>query len=409
MPHHLPLAPSRGRLTQLMDFWERSRVGWHAAWYGVLAVTAVAVLALSSAPLAARLTGVAALAAAAALYLVVGTRLLGERCSLARYALYTAGTTACLVVLALVLGPGVALAPLFVFFPQAWAMTPSRTPAVVVVIATPAALGLAQLAGNGWAAASVPDAVATAFLQAAAAIVLGLWITGLVRESESRALLVAELTATRAELASAEHARGVLAERERMAGEIHDTLAQGFLSIVALAQAAQDGDTRERLALIESTARANLAEARAIVAAHAPPDLAAGKEADRLLAALERLAARTSAVEGTAVELDLPAALPPLTSEAEVVLLRAAQEGLGNARRHGGATRVVLALAVDVEGVELTVTDDGTGLAAVPAGTSTGYGLTAMAARAAQVGGSAALADRTDGGAGCVLRVRVPA
>jgi signal transduction histidine kinase len=287
-------------------------------------------------------------------------------------------------------------------------MTPRRAPAVVVVIATPAALGLAQLAGSGWAASAVPDAVATAFLQAAAAIVLGLWITGLVRESEQRADLLAQLTATRAELAAAEHARGVLAERERMAGEIHDTLAQGFLSVVALAQAAQDGDTRERLALIEATARANLAEARAIVAAHAPPDLA-GVETDRLLSALERLAARTTATEGTAVELDLPAALPALSPEAEVVLLRAAQEGLGNARRHGAATRVVLALAVDAEGVELTVTDDGRGLGAAPTGTSTGYGLAAMAARASQVGGSAVLSARTGGGAGCVLRVRVPA
>jgi hypothetical protein len=89
-----------------VDFWERSRVGWHAAWYGVLAVTAVAVLALSSAPLADRLTGVAALAAAAALYLAVGARLLGDRCSLPRYAVYAAGTTACLVVLALALSPG---------------------------------------------------------------------------------------------------------------------------------------------------------------------------------------------------------------------------------------------------------------------------------------------------------------
>ncbi|MGQ7296291.1 sensor histidine kinase [Quadrisphaera sp. KR29] len=406
-------------MTAPVDYWERSRVGWHAAWYGVLAVTAVAVLALSGAPLAARLTGVGALTAAAVLYLLVGTGLLREGRSLARYTLYTAGTGACLVVLATALGPGVALAPLFVLFPQAWAMTTRRTPAVVVVVAVPAALGLVQVARSGWAVAAVPEALVTAFLQAAAAIVLGLWITGLVRESEQRASLLAQLTATRAELATAEHARGVLAERERMAAEIHDTLAQGFLSIVALAQAARDGETRERLELIEATARANLAEARAIVAAQAPPDLAASEPEARLVGALQRLAARTTAQEGTAVDLDLPARLPPLAPEAEVVLLRAAQEGLANARRHGAATRAALALAVDVEGVELTVTDDGTGLAGGgPAGGGradaghgprTGYGLAAMAARAAQVGGSAALEQRADGGAGCVLRVRVPA
>lgn len=398
-------------------FWERSRVGWHAAWYGVLAVTAVAVLALAQAPLADRLVGVCALAAAAGLYALLGVRLLRETDdavpgALARYAAYTGGVTACLVVLSLALSPGVALAPLFVLFPQAWAMLPRRWPAVVVVVATPAALALVQVAQSGWAPDAVTDAVVTAFLQSAAAIVLGLWITGLVHESESRAALLAELTAARAELASAEHARGVLAERERMAGEIHDTLAQGFLSIVALAQAAQVGETRERLDLIEATARANLAEARAIVAAHTPPDLAQSPAADRLLSALERLAARTTAHDGLAVELDLPASLPPLSPEAEVVLLRAAQEGLANARRHGGATRVVLTLAADVEGVEMALVDDGAGLgpegAAALTGPRAGYGLAAMAARAAQVGGSAVLSERA-GGAGCQLHVRVPA
>lgn len=401
-------------------FWERSRVGWHAAWYGVLAVTAVAVLALAQAPLADRLVGVAALAAAAGLYALLGARLLAETeevpGALRRYAAYTGGIGACLAVLSLALSPGLALAPLFVLFPQAWAMVQRRGPAVVVVVAVPAALAVVQVARSGWAPESVTDAVVTAFLQSAAAIVLGLWITGLVHESESRAALLAELTAARAELATAEHARGVLAERERMAGEIHDTLAQGFLSIVALAQAAQVGDTRERLELIEATARANLAEARAIVAAHTPPDLAQSASDDRLLGALERLAARTWANDGLAVELDVPASLPPLRPEAEVVLLRAAQEGLANARRHGGAQRVVIALAVDVEGVEMTLVDDGAGLgpegAAALTGPRAGYGLAAMAARAAQVGGSAVLAERSTegvGGAGCVLRVRVPA
>ncbi|MEH3077117.1 MAG: histidine kinase [Quadrisphaera sp.] len=393
-----------------MDFWERSRVGWHAAWYGVLAVTAVAVLTLSGAPLADRLTGVAALAGAAGLYATVGTRLLAQSVTgpraVATYAIYNGGVSACLVVLSLALSPGVALAPLFVLFPQAWAMVERRGPAVAVVVLTPAALAVVQAAQGSWQPGALTDAVVTAFLQSAAAIVLGLWITGLVRESEQRADLLAELTATRAELATAEHARGVLAERERLAAEIHDTLAQGFLSIVALSQAARDGQTHERLGLIEATARANLAEARAIVAAHSPPDLAASRPGARLLSALERLAARTTATDGTTVDLDLPTALPPLPPEVEVVLLRAAQEGLGNARRHGAATRVALALAVDAEGVELTVTDDGTGLAAAPTGT--GYGLAAMAARATQVGGSAVL-EAGSGGAGCVLRVRVPA
>src|SRR5690606_19116211 len=96
------------------------------------------------------------------------------------------------------------------------------------------------------------------------------------------ARLVDELRATQAELARTSHDAGVLAERERVAQEIHDTLAQGFTSVVMLAQAASADldrgavdDARERLGLVESTARDNLAEARALAAARAP----AGRDA----------------------------------------------------------------------------------------------------------------------------------
>ncbi|MFB9375493.1 sensor histidine kinase [Kineococcus gynurae] len=403
-----------------MTFWERSRIGWHAAWYGVLLITAVAVVVLQGFS-GSGVLAVAVLAAAAGWYALLGVRLLAEDrpgpTSVARYAAYTGGITGCLLGVSLLVGPGVALPMLFVFFPQAWAMVDHRGPATVVVVLSPAVLALGQIAHQGWARTSVVDALVTAFLQSAAAIVLGWWITGLTRESEERAALVAELTAAREHLAEAEHARGVLAERERLAGEIHDTLAQGFTSIVALTQAADaalgtdPGLARQRLALIESTARANLAEARAIVAAMVPPELhGTGPGPARLAGALDRLAARSSAEDGLTVAFEAPPVLPPLRSEAEVVLLRAAQEGVTNARRHGRAGRVVLALAVDVEGVELTVTDDGCGLGPEgAAGPRAGYGLAAMAARAGQVGGSAELGPRTDGtGAGCVLRVRVP-
>ena len=101
----------------------------------------------------------------------------------------------------------------------------------------------------------------------------------MIRESDQRATLIAELERTRAELAAAEHDRGVLSERQRLAHEIHDTLAQGFASITALAQAAEAAvDTqpeaaRDRILLIERTARDNLAEARALVTDLTPVDL----------------------------------------------------------------------------------------------------------------------------------------
>ena len=60
----------------------------------------------------------------------------------------------------------------------------------------------------------------------------------IIDQSRERAQLIEQLQAARAELAAANHAQGVVAERERMAREIHDTLAQGFTSILMLAQAA---------------------------------------------------------------------------------------------------------------------------------------------------------------------------
>src|SRR5690606_19827387 len=70
------------------------------------------------------------------------------------------------------------------------------------------------------------------------AVVLGLWITQVAEQSEERAYLLDELRAAQDALAESHHAAGVVAERERLAAEIHDTLAQGFTSVVMLTQTA---------------------------------------------------------------------------------------------------------------------------------------------------------------------------
>ncbi|NUR29288.1 MAG: histidine kinase, partial [Catenulispora sp.] len=96
--------------------------------------------------------------------------------------------------------------------------------------------------------------------------VVGSWIIRVIEQSTERAELVAELDASRGEIArlSAEH--GALAERERLSREIHDTLAQGFTSILMLVQAvetelaADPALARRHLALMAGTARENLAE-----------------------------------------------------------------------------------------------------------------------------------------------------
>src|SRR5262249_44379654 len=211
--------------------------------------------------------------------------------------------------------------------------------------------------------------------------VIGLWITGCGGESEQRAVLIGELRQTRDELATVSHEAGVLAERERLAAEIHDTLAQGFTSVLMLLQAAEAGldldpeQVRRHLRLAQRTARDNLAEARALVAALAPPELDGG-----LPAALRRLADRFGQELAIESSVAVRGAVRWLPASCEVVLLRAAQEALANVRKHAGATAVAVTLSYRDSSAELTVRDDGRGFApgAVPAA---GYGPSRMPGR----------------------------
>ena len=180
-----------------------------------------------------------------------------------------------------------------------------------------------------------------------ASCMIGLWISKVIEQSEQRAELLAELDATRHELDVAEQARGALAERERMAREIHDTLAQGFTSIAMLSEAAQaqlrvqpqdPAGLLRSLAAISDTARENLTEARALVASGVPSDVQGGD----LLASIA--AAPGHACTWTACGSPCPCrdSLPPLPSTQQVALLRTAQEALNNVRRHSRATTAEL-------------------------------------------------------------------
>ncbi|MGW1766047.1 sensor histidine kinase, partial [Streptomyces sp. NPDC002073] len=151
-------------------------------------------------------------------------------------------------------------------------------------------------------------------------VFFGVWIIRIMDQSRERASLITELEASREEVARLSAERGALAERERMSREIHDTLAQGFTSLLMLVQAVQselDHDlpqARRHLDLMAGTARQNLAEARALVAGGAPADLDGGSLPD----AVGRLAARhdpPAAVTVTGAVRALPPGL-------EVVALR---------------------------------------------------------------------------------------
>lgn len=251
------------------------------------------------------------------------------------------------------------------------------------------------------------EGLSTALVQVGVALLVSLLIGSftqlIMREAERRGRLIAALEAARADLDEAQHRAGVLTERQRLSHEIHDTLAQGFTSLIMLVQAAEatvESDpaaTRSRLALAERTARENLAETRALVAALAPVELQSGP----LDTALGRITARLGEELGIVARVRIggvPRTLPP---DVQVVLLRAVQESLANVRKHARADTVEVSLDYRDDGVVLVVRDDGTGL-----GGGSGYGLRGMRARVEQVHGTVDVSGAP--GTGTTVRVEIP-
>jgi signal transduction histidine kinase len=274
---------------------------------------------------------------------------------------------------------------------------------VVALNTTPVALGVESIRRNP---GSVAFVLGTVVLGLAFSVVFGTWISRIIEQSRERAQLIERLEAAQAELAEVSRQAGTLAERQRLAGEIHDTLAQGLTSIVMLLQAADTeicsspAEARRHVGLATQTAREGLAEARAMVATLNPADLDAGP----LHEALGRLADRIGAELGIAVRFEVRGPARPLPANAEVVLLRAAQEALANVRKHAHATDVRVILAYEPHNVRLDIRDDGAGFD--PEQVNGGYGLRGMRSRILQVGGS--LLVRARPGAGTSLSVEVP-
>lgn len=269
------------------------------------------------------------------------------------------------------------------------------TPSVVVALRT----GDLHTTASTMLPISIAGAVFSALIAAG--------VDRVERRSEERARLIKELEATRARLAEASRRAGVTDERQRLAGEIHDTVAQGLTSMVMLVQAADavlDTDpsaARRHLALAARTARENLAETRAIVAALTPAPLAEASLPD----ALRRLGDRFAAQLGIEIDVAVAGAVRVLPMAIDVVLLRAAQEGLANAGKYAGARRIEVRLDFAAERVTLEIADDGRGFD--PQAPTAGYGLATMRARLSQVGG--VLDIHSGPGAGARLRAEVNA
>ncbi|WP_328941829.1 sensor histidine kinase [Streptomyces sp. NBC_00250] len=292
-------------------------------------------------------------------------------------------------------------------------------------VALTAVAAILSYVGHG--AALNPGVFIGPLLGAAVAVATVLGYQALYRESERRRRLIEELIATRAELAAAERHAGTLAERERLAREIHDTLAQGLSSIQLLLRAAErslppDSPASDHIDRARQAAQDNLAEARRFVRALSPPDLEHGS----LAAALERLCEPGAgaglygpgagagshepgpgprvrfSVSGTPVELPTPY---------EVALLRIAQSALANTVRHAAASRAEITLSFMDASVTLDVVDDGEGFepGSVRPSSDGGFGLPAMRSRAESLGGTFTVESAPGQGTAVAVSLPLPA
>ncbi|MGC0380162.1 CheY-like chemotaxis protein/two-component sensor histidine kinase [Streptomyces sp. SAI-129] len=177
----------------------------------------------------------------------------------------------------------------------------------------------------------------------------------------------------------------MLAERDRLAREIHDTLAQSLSSVQLLLHAAQRAlpqapqNAARHIDQARQTAADNLAEARRFVAALTPPTL----EGVTLADALERLCTTTSARHRITARFHLTGDPAPLTTAHEIALLRIAQSALSNTVQHAEATTADVTLSYLGDHVALDTVDDGHGfdpaLLPTPDPETGGFGLTAHA------------------------------
>ncbi|MEU9832711.1 sensor histidine kinase [Streptosporangium sp. NPDC048047] len=300
----------------------------------------------------------------------------------------------------------------FTLIPGWWAYAGVAATAGVLVVARP---------GHERTPGEMLFAFLAALLVASA---IGLVGQAVREQNENRKVMIArlreagaELTALAEENASLQarlltsaREAGVLAERQRMAREIHDTVAQGLAAVITQLEAADAviGDAsavRARLDTVRALARESLNDARRSVQALRPAPL----DEAQLVAALHDVAGKWSRAAGVPVSVSVTGDPRPLHPEVEITLLRVAQEALTNVGKHASATRVGLTLSYMEDVAVLDVRDDGSGF--VPGATDpsqmSGFGLIAMRQRIIRLAG--AFEVETAPGQGTGISATVPA
>ncbi|WP_185021388.1 sensor histidine kinase [Curtobacterium sp. JUb34] len=377
------------------ETWVRNR--WlHVFFAGTMLLTAV-ITALGWSPWSTRWPAYLAVVVLVVAYIAYGHR--GYDSSRAAASFLPLVVVAALVLPAVV--PSTAFVQCIVF-PLVWVQSERVRTAVLLSIAVGVASGIGLQVSEG------PDALVSTLLIEGISVIgacaMGVWISSVAGLSEERRQLVEELRATQQSLADANRTAGIASERERLAREIHDTVAQNLAGIVMLTERAR-GDLandrsdalEERLTVLEESARAALEESRTLVAAGA-----AGMTRDSLAGALHRLAERHTRETSAVVTVD--ASDSALDRDAQVVLLRVAQEALSNVRAHAGSASAQVRLFPDEGHTVLRITDDGTGFD--PEQPTAGHGLRGLRERLALAGGTCTITSAL--GRGTVVEAALP-
>jgi ligand-binding sensor domain-containing protein/signal transduction histidine kinase len=199
----------------------------------------------------------------------------------------------------------------------------------------------------------------------------------------------------------------ILAERSRIARELHDTLIQGFSGITmamqALAGRLRSTQERETLEDIIRDAATCLRETRQSVAG-----LRSGHSSESgLTAAIGTAVREITDTKDVRLKLKLQKGIPKLPAHVEYNLLRIASEAVSNSVKHSGARTIEVALESTPEALRLRMHDDGSGLGSGPPLRPGHYGIIGMKERATQIGAELEL--RSEPGSGTTVLVVLPA
>ena len=365
---------------------------WHVAVVGTVVVL-VALMLIERAPLHSFIGAVASMA-----FLAAGWFALSRFAEADRRA-----AISLVAVMILGCGVGIAFFPALailqtIAFPVIWFFGGGTRTALVANVLLVIAAAVGFLVYGGLGTDNIEQTAITETISLGFALALGLWFSRVYDGIKERQALIDQLESAQDQLAALSRDAGAAGERERLAREIHDTIAQDLTGLVLTAQrglrelkAGNSSAAEKQLALLEENARNALTETRALVASGA----AVGVDGGGLGIALRRLAERFERETGIVVTVEADEAAA-LDRDGEVVLLRCAQEALANVRKHSAARAAALTLVARDREVDLSITDDGGGFD--PGAPSSGFGLSGLRERLALVRGTLAVTASPGGG-----------